>query len=624
MTRKPHHDLPAIPEVSTPQEIEEFDDAGTIESYAFTLDGVGFDEESGSIMQTPPQMMSSPNNHMSRRDELESHRQTCRTLGVPCSEEMSAGSPRESEPESLKSTSTTSVANQMYDVSLNSPEGSRKTLPPRTSKPPRLITRAKIAEITSSYANSVKEMALSFSAKSKKMYVNSKQKLLTQDGAHKVDGTKRQSFHPSKLYPSWFTEANPLIKLTVIMALFFFALLVIVIVAVSKNGAPQPVQSVDSSSLASLSSALNDKSVKTLDTVNATEKVVAETSMPSYAPTFSPTAIPTSEESNYCINKAGRFASSRGKSRDCSWLKPKHLDRECGGLGEEPSELGLNCKLSCKDYNDCVVSEKTGSPTVTPTSKPTNKRRKKKGKTPRPTVAKTTTTSTQSAIIEDADEVYFLDINSKLRPCIWLDIRNPAVRSKRRDENCPSVDVQEVCPVACLDYLDFTVSSTVAATTTLAVAIKEIEEKKDGEVYFTDTTSQQRPCSWLDIRNTNQRTKRREANCVKITVQIICPASCEDYAVPVTVDKRKKNSDIEPDVSASDYVRSHDLVPQDECYDRSGYFLNDAGHPKMCSWLTENAAEAESRRERNCGGGAANATDLGVMCKSSCGFGGVC
>lgn len=56
----------------------------------------------------------------------------------------------------------------------------------------------------------------------------------------------------------------------------------------------------------------------------------------------------------------------------------------------------------------------------------------------------------------------------------------------------------------------------------------------------------------------------------------------------------------------------------------SGYFLNDAGHSKMCSWLTENAAEAESRRAKNCGGGAANATDLGVMCKSSCGFGGVC
>lgn len=536
------------------------------------------------------------------------------------------GSPRESVPESLESAST--AASKMYDVSL-SPNGEKNgsMSPPKMVKPPRLITRAKIAEITSSYANSVKEMVVNFSAKGKKMYANSKQKFLT-DGSH-IDGSKKESFDLSKWYPAWFVQANPLMKLTIGMALFFVTLFLIVIVAVSKSGNPQAIQSDGSSlvDMTSLSSVLNDTAVKSLDTaVDSSEHVVAETSMPSYAPTFSPSATPTGDESNYCIDKVGSFATSRGKSRDCSWLKLKHLERECGGLGEEPSELGLNCKLSCRDYNDCVAfyDEETDSPTASPTSittsKPTSNRRKKKDKTPQPTNDKTTTTSTQMTLIEDEDEVYFIDVNNKLRPCTWLDIRNPAVRAKRRDENCPNAEVQEVCPVACLDYVDFTITTTVAAT--VAAEDEKVDEEEE-DMYFADSDGEQRSCSWLDVRNAKQRTKRRDVNCAKITVQILCPESCEEYdAIPVTLNKQTRDIDVASDVSASNYVRSHDLVPQDQCYDRAGYFLNELGHPKQCSWLTENADEVDLRREMNCGENAL--TDLGAMCKSSCGFGGIC
>ena len=617
MTRKPHHDLPAIPEVSTPHEIEDdADDGATIESFAFTLDGVGFDEESGSIMHTPPQLLSP--RKMSRRDEVELHRQTCQSLGIPCTEEMSVGSPRDSVPESLESTSTTSVTKnvEMYDVNLNSPKGDTKSLSPSSNtKKSRLITRAKITELASSYANSVKEMAINFSDKSKKIYANSKQKVLTQDGNQNKE--KRQiSFDPSKYYPTWFIEMNPLMKLTAGMALFFFTLFIVVIVAVSRSSSPHPVErdGTHLMDMTSLSTAFNSTSVTNLD--ETTGNVPNETSMPSYAPTFSPTASPTGEDSYHCIDKPGNHITSRGKLRTCSWLKTKHLERECGGHGKEPSDLGLNCKLSCSEYNSCIMEiiEETETPTTTPTTKPTNKRRnKKKNKTNDPEDISTTTTSTATTVIEDDGEVYFIDTNDKLRPCSWLDIRNPAVKAKRRDENCPKEAVQALCPVPCLDYVKFDAPTTVAATETTTMAV-EYEE-----IHFSDSSGQQRTCSWLDVRNSRQRTKRRDENCAKITVQIICPESCvdyEDYSIPVTVNKQKRSDDT--GLNASEYVRIHDVVPQDECFDRTGYFLNDIGHPVECSWLNENEKEVEMRKDRNCGG-LNNATDLGVMCKHSCG-----
>ena len=614
MSRKNHRDLPAIPEVSTPHEIEEEDDGATIESYAFTLDGVGFDEESGSIMHTPPQLLSP--HRMTRRDEVELHRQTCRTLGIPCSEEMSIGSPRDSVPESLESATTTNDTKniEMYDVPMKSPDGKKKNKSPDLGKKTRLITQAKIAEIASSYVNSVKGMAVSFLDKSKELYANSKQKFLTQDGMQ-VNGKKQTSFDLSKWYPTWFTEANPLIKLTASMTLFFFTLLIVVIVTVSKNSSQHVERSGTSlvdMDMTSLSSALNDTLVGTLDTTSTDR--VAETSMPSYVPTYAPTITPTDEgvESNSCIDKLGSFQTSRGKYRTCSWLKAKHLARECGGLGVEPSELGLNCKLSCIQFNNCVsLAEVTDHPTAMPTIKPTNQKRKKnKNKSPQNTsTPKTTTTSTAVTVIDEG-EIYFLDINHKLRPCSYLDIRNPHVQAKRRDENCPKVVVQEICPVSCLDYMEFTTvtTTTVSATTTSPSEFQEIK--------FLDTTGRERSCSWLDVKNSNQRTKRRDANCDKITVQMICSTSCEDYnSIPVSLDKQKRdgNSDI------FEHVRSYELVLQDECYDRSGYFLNDVGHPVQCVWLNESSNDGEMRKSRNCGE-SQDATDLGVMCKSSCGL----
>jgi len=127
---------------------------------------------------------------------------------------------------------------------------------------------------------------------------------------------------------------------------------------------------------------------------------------------------------------------------------------------------------------------------------------------------------------------------------------------------------------------------------------------------------QLRPCTWLDIRNLTERSKRRDENCVKVTVQVLCLASCTDYTIPINTRVKKDNGTA---VSITPNVRSFDIVPQDECYDQSGYFLNEQNQPVTCSWLvdsTRDEAEISLRRMRNCGG---SGTDLGKMCKNSCG-----
>lgn len=566
MSRQAPRDLPAIPEVSTPHEIDDIDDNASKGSYAFTLDGVGFDEESGSILHTPPSLLVSPD-RLTRHDEAELHRQTCRSLGIPYSGEMHTGSPRDS----VESTSTASMTKNnvgnMYDVPLEGVEKHKQSpaynygevaLSPRhgngNSKfnTPRLITRAKLAEITSSYTNTMKEFAVSISNKSKRLYANSKQKFLTGDGSQvrNSDDNRQTSFNPSEWYPSWIKDANPLMKLTVSMAFFFLILFVVIIVSVSKSSANVGIGGRSSSNVidvGSLSSVPNDTASDSID--KTSENQASVTHMPSYLPTFSPTISPSGvDESNSCIDSPGTFKTSRGKSRSCRWLKSKHLERECRGDANGPSELGSNCKYTCKQYNGCVASTDTPTnrpTTIKPTSVPTNKGTKKK--------------------------------------------RKNKMSSPTREPSSISIGKKNTT--------------------------EEVTAEVDETIYFTDTDSRLRPCTWLDIRNPTQRTKRREDNCAKVTVQVLCPTSCTDYAIPVNVRAKLDYAS----VSITPNVRSYNLVPQDQCYDQSGYFLNDQNHPVKCSWLVDETldeAVLSFRRERNCGG---SGTDLGKMCKSSCG-----
>ena len=633
MSRRPNRDLPAIPEVATPNEIDEVDDDNTIESYAFTLDGVGFDEESGSILQTPNSVLMSPDRiGTTRRDEMHLHAQTCRTLGIPYSTEMNTGSPRGSVQESVESTSTGSCTVRgdcnLFDVPLEKEDPNTKDAAPRgssESKPSRrLITRAKIAELTSSYANSIKDIALSFSAKSKNLYANSKPKFLTQDGSQVYKSGKKPSFDLNEWYPAWIKDANALTKLAVAISVFFVTLLIMIVVVVSntKHG-PQISQSeTNLIDAGRLSTALNDTALVSMNTVGENQAV---TSMPSYLPTMSPTFSKLGiEGSNLCVDNPGKYETSRGKARTCTWLQAKHLDRECGGSGKSPTELGLNCKLTCREYNDCdtMTTALNVTPTVKPTDVPTNKptkreRGKKKthGLTLQPSstdigLKESTTTTTTTAAAAAEDEVqYFVDTDNRLRPCNWLDILNTKQRIKRRQANCIRESVYNICPTSCAEFVQ---DDEVTSTSTPSLAAT------DTEAYFSDSTGKQRPCTWLDVRNPTLKTKRRDDNCDKVTVQIICSSSCEDYALPVTVSRMKEDVII---LSRSDFLRKNDLDLQDNCFDTQGYFLNEQGHAVKCAWLTDAGVGAEEillRKERNCGLYQAS-TDLGNMCKSSCG-----
>jgi hypothetical protein len=462
---------------------------------------------------------------------------------------------------------TKNTVDNMYDVPLEGGEKHKQSpaynygevaLSPRHGngnskfKTPRLITRAKLAEITSSYTNTMKELAVSISNKSKRLYDNPKQKFLTPDGGQvsSSDVKKQTSFNPSEWCPSWIKDANPLMKLTISMAFFFLILFVVIIVAVSKSSANFGRGGRSGSNVidvGSLSSVPNVTSSGSMDNMSGNQ--ASATHMPSYLPTFSPTISPSGvDESNSCIDSPGTFKTSRGKSRSCQWLKSKHLERECIGDTKGPSELGSNCKYTCKEYNGCVASTETPTnrpTTIKPTSVPTNKatKKKRKNKTPSPTSKPSSTSISKQDTTEEATA------------------------------------------------------------------------EEDETIYFTDTDSRLRPCTWLDIRNPTQRTKRREDNCAKVTVQVLCSTSCTDYAIPVNVRAKLDY----PAVSITPNVRSYNIVPQDECYDQSGYFLNDQNHPVKCSWLVDDTldeAEISFRRERNCGG---SGTDLGKMCKSSCG-----
>jgi hypothetical protein len=64
-----------------------------------------------------------------------------------------------------------------------------------------------------------------------------------------------------------------------------------------------------------------------------------------------------------CVDQPGKFTTSTNKNRSCLWLSKSDdalhsslQDRECGiqALGTQPSELGLNCRYTCRAYNGCL------------------------------------------------------------------------------------------------------------------------------------------------------------------------------------------------------------------------------------------------------------------------------
>merc|ERR1711966_236909 len=72
------------------------------------------------------------------------------------------------------------------------------------------------------------------------------------------------------------------------------------------------------------------------------------------------------------------------------------------------------------------------------------------------------------------------------------------------------------------------------------------------------------------------------------------------------------------------YQHHSNTLPQDMCYDGDGYYLNNHGEIKQCSWLINSRHDVtdETRRIQNCGypqSAYPEATDLGKMCRDTCG-----
>ncbi|KAL7459625.1 hypothetical protein ACHAWC_011376 [Mediolabrus comicus] len=144
---------------------------------------------------------------------------------------------------------------------------------------------------------------------------------------------------------------------------------------------------------------------------------------------------------------------------------------------------------------------------------------------------------------------------------------------------------------------------------------------------FIDVTKGlERSCSWLDIRNYEQKQIRRDANCVDKFIQTVCPISCSDY-ISMKEEDRSHSSGIPQDIETLipqqaqelKLNRAHITLPRDDCFDTPGYFLDSNSTLRQCDWLSDHPDPLdETRKISNCGY-LEEATDLGRMCKASCG-----
>mmetsp|Transcript_21874 Transcript_21874/g.45536 ORF Transcript_21874/g.45536 Transcript_21874/m.45536 type:complete len:651 (+) Transcript_21874:218-2170(+) len=646
MSRHRHtasRDLPVIHEVQTPTED---DDTGDEQSYAFTLDGVGFDEESGSILHTPPSLMSYGNssNDAFQKHEADLHRETCRQLGIPFDEgnvspgrdggsssSSSSGNASGSTPSSSDESSTRenpwpwpeasngNSIDSMFDVPLESDglstvegkrngSGNSKTNEKGRPKLPK-IDMSRVSQVTSSYSSMVREVATSFADRSKTAIANSKRRRIS-DGTSGPSGKRINFGNLREFIVNWNNEATHMYKLTVAATMVLLVICVVAVVGTmgTSNNSSRPdlaetgphttigdplIQSKPSLPASVPATAVPDESIPELnetaiDTefvpyINATNitnitvsvevpnttivtvepEVLPETATPILAPSIAPTKspfkisipFPEGEYMEPCINREGRFHTDKGKKRQCHWLTlhdseelfSERQDENCGVSGNAPSELGLNCRYTCRAYNGCLKGNGSEDGQI----------------------------ARVQPVPDDA-------VSSSNEP-------NEEQLEENGEENSTG------------NYNGLVLGNVEAST-------------------FIDSRGRERPCKWLDIRNLGQQKFRRNANCGLPSAKLSCPSSCVDY-----IDSDTFNSNVftthKNNTEVPHLTRAHAPVPQDMCYDGNGYYLNENNHPRKCEWLVDkNDPFDDSRLIKNCGySNGHRLTDLGRMCKHTCG-----
>jgi hypothetical protein len=150
----------------------------------------------------------------------------------------------------------------------------------------------------------------------------------------------------------------------------------------------------------------------------------------------------------------------------------------------------------------------------------------------------------------------FFNSLGKRRTCYWLSVRAAGeLHSTTLDAECGGNGVKPSelglnCQETCRGYNDcndeskatnstnsFANSTAVSNgvsgqsnTTTVDVADDDDDiETSQTLQSFIDTRGQVRDCSFLNIRNYNQRAIRRKDNCVREDIRSTCPMYCSDY-----------------------------------------------------------------------------------------------
>ncbi len=429
------------------------------------------------------------------------------------------------------------------------------------------------------------------------------------------------------------------------------------------------------------------------NTVAANSVVTSSTEYISVAPIVIPTASPVHENINLvvpsnsttnsttntaspCIDMDGKFTNSNGKRRTCYWLSVRAagevhstiLDDECGGASNgsqissgvegllKPSELGLSCRKTCRGYNGCLTSQTSGEDggdnshvTNSTTNSVANSTATSNGESGH----NSTTAATNSSNSSTVDDSVEYDIEG-----------GNSVKSVQGN------------------------STSAATNSSKSSTVKEGNGTEADEVetshslpYFIDKHGQVRQCSFLNIRNHNRRSKRRNDNCVMETIRLTCPTYCSDFFTDtntavagstrigggkatepaqqqgtamteatqdlvMTALSARNNDDNSSSEAKEEKGEDQDegqpeqvLVEVDKdtittasCLDNAGYYLNHHGRAVQCSWLIDGRDPTnESRRINNCGYGDAGSdsdgsknqlpavTDLGKMCKKTCG-----
>ena len=259
---------------------------------------------------------------------------------------------------------------------------------------------------------------------------------------------------------------------------------------------------------------------------------------PTFAPSLAPVAGPpgievapsgvSNEQGGSCVDADGRYQTSGGKRRQCEWLSlnvglgvlySDSLYAECG----EGSELGLNCRYTCRAYNGCLLALQ-GS-------------------------------GVEGGGSGQANQGGGGSASPTFQVSYTVELLIPATMA-----NSP------------------TSSSTIGLLRSTALPSIEVpvemEEVLSGESEMTLLSAP------LPLQTNTWGTTSMQ----------------------------------------------HDPSTQDMmCVDYEGYYLNHNGQPRQCSWLIDSSDPTnETRRIHNCGYRESNqysvGTDLGKMCKKTCGM----